>query len=506
MSLANPKLAALPSWVEDLRPQQIEAVEKILEAFTEHDVVVLDAPTGSGKTLIAELVRRMLGTRAVYCCSSIQLQHQFAGDFVYAKKLMGRSNYQPVFEHWDATCADCTGEECELCPSKPECPYEMDKVAALKSSLACLNTTYWLTETNGPGRFWGRGLVVFDECDLLEGELMRYVGVRISKGRAARYGLREPEKVTVASSWGTWLERTITKLSSYRVRGDDLRAQRESVYLARTISNLRRISSEIEEGWVYTGRGGEIEFKPVRVAEHAKKYVWPNGKKFLLMSATVISAGQMLDDLGWEKGYGVVTLDSTFPVENRRVKVVPAGNMSRKKNEYESVTGALEQIIERHVGERLLVHCVSYDLAGLLLRGLRGPCDRLGMGLAGYEDRHGRSEAISAFRKHEGGVLVAPSLDRGLDLPDEDCRVVVIAKVPYPYLGDRQVSARLHSKGGQSWYHMQTVRTIVQMTGRGVRHKDDWCVTYILDSQFQELYNRGRYLFPQWWKDGLDGV
>ena len=114
VSLANPKLAALPSWVQDLRPQQIQAAERIVDAFQEHDVVVLDAPTGSGKTLIADIVRRMVAARTVYCCSSIQLQRQFTEDFPYAKQLMGRSNYVPVWPKWDETCADCTGEGCEL--------------------------------------------------------------------------------------------------------------------------------------------------------------------------------------------------------------------------------------------------------------------------------------------------------------------------------------------------------------------------------------------------------
>jgi Rad3-related DNA helicase len=95
-------------------------------------------------------------------------------------------------------------------------------------------------------------------------------------------------------------------------------------------------------------------------------------------------------------------------------------------------------------------------------------------------------------------------LDRGVDLPDEQCRVVIIAKVPYPYLGDRQVNARLHSKGGQVWYNVQTVRSIVQMTGRGVRHEDDWCVSYIIDSQFNNLWSRGRGLFPLWWKEAME--
>jgi Rad3-related DNA helicase len=80
----------------------------------------------------------------------------------------------------------------------------------------------------------------------------------------------------------------------------------------------------------------------------------------------------------------------------------------------------------------------------------------------------------------------------------------VICKVPFPNLGDKQISARLHSKGGNLWYRVQAVRSIVQMSGRGMRHEDDYCETYILDSQFvSNLWKQSKQLFPNWWVEAL---
>lgn len=57
---------------------------------------------------------------------------------------------------------------------------------------------------------------------------------------------------------------------------------------------------------------------------------------------------------------------------------------------------------------------------------------------------------------------------------------------------------------GQLWYSTSTVRSIVQMAGRGVRHKDDWCRTVILDSQFTDgVWSRNRMLFPSWFKEAM---
>src|SRR5215469_5482042 len=91
----NPLLEDLPPQFVSFRPHQITAVNQILRAFEMGArCVVLDAPTGSGKTLIAEAVRRMLRVEtAAYVCSGKELQKQFEGDFPYSYLLMGRANY-----------------------------------------------------------------------------------------------------------------------------------------------------------------------------------------------------------------------------------------------------------------------------------------------------------------------------------------------------------------------------------------------------------------------------
>jgi Rad3-related DNA helicase len=95
-------------------------------------------------------------------------------------------------------------------------------------------------------------------------------------------------------------------------------------------------------------------------------------------------------------------------------------------------------------------------------------------------------------------------MDRGIDLPDDECRFIIIVKVPFPDLGDRQVSARFYSGGfGKQWYAWQTACSIVQMTGRAVRHETDFADSYILDRQFERFYGQHNSLFPQWWKDSL---
>jgi len=90
-----------------------------------------------------------------------------------------------------------------------------------------------------------------------------------------------------------------------------------------------------------------------------------------------------------------------------------------------------------------------------------------------YGNSGEKDQALQRYLATEGAVLIAPSMDRGVDLPGDACRVQVVAKVPFPNLGDKQVNKRLYTRGGQEWYAVQAVRSLVQMTGRGVRSPED---------------------------------
>lgn len=519
VDLSNPLLSDLPSWVESFRPHQVDAITKIVSGLEDHDLVVLDAPTGAGKTLIAEAARRIGGyDRTIYICSSKGLQDQFQADFPYAKVLKGRRNYPTELyperfgrSGWaELTCGDCTRTKdtsCKWC--EEACPYDMAKGQALAGQLAVLNTAYFLAESNGPGRFGSRDLVICDECDTLEKELMNYVSVSISGRTARKYGINPPPTVTSRKSWPEWFSDTLDRLREERLRSrrkineyPDPQAIRDFVSLDRWVSQVQSVSEGLDSDlWVYTGRDDHIEFKPVSVQAMGDK-LWLHGKKFLLMSATVISAETLVREVGWEESYTTVTVGSTFPTTNRPIYVQPVASMSKKESttSLPMMVTAIRTILTNHSHERVLIHCVSYELGRALACGLV-PCDRsvLTYGSAGEKER-----VVQSFKELEGSVLVAPSLERGVDLPDDLCRVQVIAKVPFPYLGDRQVSARLHSPGGQSWYTVCTVRSIVQSTGRGVRHADDWAVSYILDSQFlSNVWGRNRNLFPEWWREAV---
>jgi ATP-dependent DNA helicase DinG len=178
--------------------------------------------------------------------------------------------------------------------------------------------------------------------------------------------------------------------------------------------------------------------------------------------------------------------------------------MSRK-NEAEAhplMGAAVLKVASIHPKEKILVHTVSYALNKVVETYLKKSEHYLRT--ITYHSAGEKQRAIDRYLYTPSGILLAPSLDRGIDLPGDDCRVIIVCKVPFPSLGDKQISTRLYSKGGQNWYAVKTIRSLVQMTGRGMRSADDYCETYILDSNFVSMILRkNKHLLPAWWKEAL---
>jgi Rad3-related DNA helicase len=175
--------------------------------------------------------------------------------------------------------------------------------------------------------------------------------------------------------------------------------------------------------------------------------------------------------------------------------------MTRKNKDtaWPRIAVALAKVLVKHPNDRVLVHTVSYDLNAYLSEFLKSSR------ITTYKSSIEKQDAIDTYISTPASVLLAPSLDRGIDLADDDCRAIVVCKVPFPNLGDKQVSARLHSSGGQLWYSVKTVRSLVQMTGRGFRHEDDFCESYILDAVFMSnVWRRNKFLLPAWWRDAVN--
>lgn len=515
-------VSPLPEWVTEVRPHQQVAVEQAVAAFNDGaDVVFIDAPTGSGKTLIGELVRRAMNVdRTLYVCSDKTLQDQFIRDFPYARSLKGRSNYPTEYGGTDVTCEDCTAagptDACMWCDGHGTCPYQVAKRTAATAELAVVNTSYLLTEANYVGRFSGFDLVIIDEADTLESILMGFVDYTVPRYAWRELRLRAPVKGARKPTLMQWLDGTASRARQHLARNsvnmEPKMRRRWQAFIADTTRVQQEIQRDIDRDedaddtgrWLRDYDTDTFTMKPVLVGQYGPRNLWRHGRKFLLMSATIVSADEMADSLGLPLDWQVVTVPMTFPVENRPVVLAPVANVTYQQQDAAVVdlTYAISKICERHPDDRVMVHTVSYGLNKKLTAAVQAAVgDRK---IVTYTESRQRDAALNEYLNTPRAVLLSPSMERGVDLKGDACRVVVVAKVPFPALGDRRIAARTRLPGGQQWYTVQTIRDIVQMTGRGVRSADDWAITYVLDSQFTKNVWRNKFLFPEWWREAVD--
>ena len=111
-----------------------------------------------------------------------------------------------------------------------------------------------------------------------------------------------------------------------------------------------------------------------------------------------------------------------------------------------------------------------------------------------YDNSRDKTDKITLHQMSQDTILIGPTLVEGIDLPGDDCRFIVILKVPYPVIIDKYVKEKINIF--PRWYNSFTSNIIIQGIGRGNRFANDWCKTYIFDACFLSLYNATKNQYP----------
>jgi ATP-dependent DNA helicase DinG len=144
------------------RTQQREVIVDILEAFFDAkcNLYLLDAPTGSGKSIIAMVVSGFLSEmkmKGYILASDLMLQTQYEKDFNNHKldwgSVKGVDNYTCIANGEKFSIGDCkmknvSYEESEQLMCFPDCGYLFNRKKAIKSPVTLLNYSYWLIQRN----------------------------------------------------------------------------------------------------------------------------------------------------------------------------------------------------------------------------------------------------------------------------------------------------------------------------------------------------------------------
>ena len=227
------------------------------------------------------------------------------------------------------------------------------------------------------------------------------------------------------------------------------------------------------------------------------KYLLSTANNNVLMSATVGMKEAFDDNIGMkfseeEQSY-MQRIPSTFDFSKSPIIINTRYKMSYSCKEFTfpKIREMIYYIVRQYKDFRGMIQTGSYANAKDIYD--NAPYD-IKQRFQLYNNSSEKHWTIEMHKALDNSVIIGPTLVEGIDLPDDLCRFIIIAKVPYPNLKDKLVTAKM--KLFSQWYDSETANSIIQGIGRGNRHPKDWCVTYILDGCFENLFNKTISQFP----------
>jgi Rad3-related DNA helicase len=517
------------------RGNQADALRRISDAFAAgNDVVLVRAPTGSGKSLLARAVMgaaRRPGEAepadavgAYYTTPQVSQLDDVAADPLLEdlNVIRGKSNYDCILPGESDTPVDrapCVREKGFDCQVRHRCPYFSDRAIASSRNIAAMTLAYFM-QTAGSDVFRKRDVVVVDEAHGLAEWAEMYATIELAPRTVPGWeDLQVPALDDDPDAAVDFAEHLAARLGR---RKDDLLAKQElDPEEAGRRDRLQDRVGELEwfvedyrdphsaTTWLVDqpdGAGTPVTVKPLAPERYLHHTVWDRGNRFALLSATILDKDAFCRQVGLATDdVALVDVGHTFPLEHRPLYDVTRGKMTYDHRDatIPDVARVLVRVMAAHPDEKGIVHCHSYAIQEQLLEHCRE------FGVAGRVRAHGRDDRDAQLgtwtATGDPEVFLSVKMEEALDLEGDLARWQVVCKAPYPNTSDSRVERRLE-EGQWAWYHRTALRTVIQACGRVVRSPDDHGATYLADSSLLDLFERARADMPDWFADQVDAM
>jgi Rad3-related DNA helicase len=397
------------------------------------------------------------------------------------------------------------------------CPYWKQKKKALDAQTVLLSLAYLIDEgqTEGPTSLGSRSLLILDESHNLEEECLNHMSLRVTPqtipDNVYEKYLPDLKQIENKDQEFEFLSKLGVHLQELLKRADliskstglsiDQAIDKEKI--DRYLKNYKFYMSSKKE-WISQIQNDRLILQPVYAKEFMREMIWKKADFFIISSATILDPKQYrdltgLNDVLSEDQISFLTVESTFPVENRPILDFGVGSLSMKnwdQNNQDALT-TIEHILRKEEGN-VAIHCGSYKRQQWLVQNIA-------------EDLKPRLIAHTSFNRHEkledwkqsrGSVFVSVAFQEGQDWKYDICDAQILLKVPYPDLGDKRIRSRLEN-GESRWYNNRAMTEVIQAYGRAVRAEDDQARFYIVDSDFKKLAINCWSFMPEWFKEAL---
>lgn len=552
----------LEHFPEEFKPREIQ--KEILKGIEEkiksgYKTIILSAPTGVGKSLIAATLARYFGSSFVVTASK-QLQDQYSKDLKFLMPVKGKSNFaclklmdQESILKSDTRSAIQKGLTCEkglceettmkngkkvkeICQFKPKlgepqditkelCYYYEQKYRALTSSHSIWNYAayFQLMRFNKKAyeEYVKKPIAIFDEAHKVEDQIIQFIGVDIYNTYFTECGI-DAKKFDDLGDIDTIAKLLEGLAKSYAKQILDLQESRafmlnpDYATLAKLESRYEKMSNSYVEinsnknNFVVNdpfkderGNFRSVSIKPLDISKYVKAFFDIENQVF--MSAT-IDKDSFCENTGLDpsKVGFVDTPRSPFPPDKRRINFLNTRKLSysSSRDDELAVIKKIDEIMSQHGTERGLI-LTSSEKKCLDIKNNLSEKNRQRIRICHSRNENGmtQDEVLQEHSFDEDGVLLSSSLWEGVDLKDDLSRFQIIAKVPYPNLSEKRTKTKMQKF--PLWYKSQTLTKLLQGFGRSIRSEDDWAVTYVLDSAASDLLLQSKSMIPKSYQDVL---
>jgi Rad3-related DNA helicase len=526
------------------RPGQFEAIRRILDLFIEgNKYILLQAPTGSGKSVIAFTVAQFMED-SYYLAPQKFLQDQLTRDFgehgryitnlhpmidlkgrnayfcnYYTQMLESNAKgelYERCLKYGDKRIS-CDRGECKrrgksrLEECEHDCPYFIRLKQAANARICLMNFHAFLFQTGVVHQFGERELLILDEGHLCEDILMKFIEIIITDRYLASDNIRFPKLNSVKEYLQYFEELKFEEIIKQQILmarfNDQPKEEEEWMHLLIKYKILLDADPELwicqwEE--ISSKAHRTVSIKPLFINDFADKYLFSQAQYVLMMSATLLSKSVICDTLGIQpKAAQMLSIPSTFPPEKRPIYYRPSGSMSftEKANTLPKLTADVTAICRKHQGQRGIIHTHTFEICDYLRQNCAPDVQQRFLYQKDIEFEGDKHALIEKHRLAKDTIIIAPAMHMGLDLPDDLGRFQIICKIPYPSKADPQIAIRMEISS--DWYNWRAACKLVQSSGRIIRHKNDYGVTYILDEDFKRFFRMNESLLPNWFREAV---
>ena len=522
------------------RNSQIKLINKINWAIGEgYKYIILEAGTGIGKSAIATTLANMYEDSYILTMTK-QLQEQYLDDFGdMLVEIKGRGNYKCNYK---GNCDFCIKAEYNLRKCS-DCEYNQAFKKAVEAKNVITNYDYLYYAGVANPLLDSRELLILDEAHNLERKMLmlssselnrEYISTKfgIDIFEPLMYGTKSINELKRNPDY--WIElcddlikeckKRIKKIEgdadkSVQVTLDEFESNPskysnfdyiEKQNLEQDMKSFASISLGLsykeliidlpdKKSILNNAMDISAEFKPYSVLDDTQNLL-KLGNVCIFLTGTLGSKDKFCEwnNINPDETYYIYE-KSPFDVAKRPIYVDFVGRMSGfrrgiPKWKNKRAINKIKEILDMHKNEKGVIHTSSNEQAFWIIDQLR----EYNLMFVGGEDRNRTLKEFTESK--ENIILIGASIKDGVDFKGDLCRFQIVFKVPYPQLNE-QVKYRRDLD--PKWFYYQTVMALMQAYGRGIRDSDDYCVMYIIDSSFKQLFDYNRGFFNEYFAEAI---